>query len=95
MPTADFMCLDGEIVRYPDARIHAFSGVVKYGCSVFEGIRAYWSEAERELFVFRLAEHLERLRFGMKLMRYAEVYPSDYLAACVLRTLRANDLREN
>jgi branched-chain amino acid aminotransferase len=95
MQTADFMCLDGEIVRYPDARIHAFSGIVKYGCGVFEGIRAYWNEAERELFVFRLAEHLERLRFGMKLMRYAEVYPSDYLAACVLRMLRANNLREN
>lgn len=41
MPTAEFMCLDGEIVRYQDARIHAFSGIVKYGCGVFEGIRAY------------------------------------------------------
>jgi branched-chain amino acid aminotransferase len=95
MPTADFMCLDGEIVRYADARIHAFSGVVKYGCGVFEGIRAYWNQAERELFVFRLAEHLERLRFGMKLMRYAEVYPTAYLADCVLTMLRANQLREN
>jgi len=95
MPTADFMCLDGEIVRYQDARIHAFAGVVKYGCGVFEGIRAYWSAAERELFVFRLAEHLERLRFGMKLMRYAEIYPRDYLEDCVLRMLRANELREN
>ena len=95
MPTAEFMCLDGEIVPYRDARIHAFSGVVKYGCGVFEGIRAYWSEAERELFVFRLAEHLERLRFGMKLMRYAEVYPQDYLERCVLAMLRANNLREN
>ena len=64
MPTAEFMCLDGEIVRYQDARIHAFTGVVKYGCGVFEGIRAYWSERERELFVFRLPEHLERMRFG-------------------------------
>ena len=95
MPTADFMCLDGEIVRYQDARIHAFAGVVKYGCGVFEGIRAYWSAAERELFVFRLPEHLERLRFGMRVMRYAEVYPQDYLADCVLRMLRANQLREN
>ena len=95
MPTAEFMCLDGEIVPYRDARIHAFSGVVKYGCGVFEGIRAYWNETERELFVFRLPEHIERLRQGMKLMRYAEVYPSNYLAACVLRMLRANDLREN
>ena len=95
MPTAEFMCLDGDIVRYQDARIHAFAGVVKYGCGVFEGIRAYWSAAERELFVFRLPEHLERLRFGMRLMRYAEIYPPDHLADCVLRLLRANELREN
>jgi len=95
MPTAAFMCLDGEIVPYADARIHAFAGVVKYGCGVFEGIRAYWSEPADELFVFRLPEHLERLRFGMKLMRYAEIYSQDYLADCVLRMLRANELREN
>jgi hypothetical protein len=62
---------------------------------VFEGIRASWSEAEGDLFVFRLAEHLERLRFGMKLMRFAEVYPRDYVADCVLRMLRANQLRDN
>ena len=95
MPTAPFMCLDGEIVPYAEAKIHAFTAVVKYGCGVFEGIRAYWSEARRELFVFRLPEHLERLRFGMKLMRFAQIYPSAYLADCVLRMLRANDLREN
>ena len=56
---------------------------------------AYWSERERELFVFRLPEHLERLRFGMKLMRYARSTPATYLADCVLRMLRANELREN
>jgi branched-chain amino acid aminotransferase len=89
------MCLDGEIVPYAEAKIHAFAGVVKYGCGVFEGIRAYWSEGRRELFVFRLPEHLERLRFGMKLMRFAQIYPSAHLADCVLRMLCANDLREN
>lgn len=35
------------------------------------------------------------MRFGMRLMRYAEIYPQDYLADCVLRMLRANELREN
>ena len=95
MPTAEHMCLDGEIVPYADARIHAFAGVVKYGCGVFEGIRAYWNDAAQELYLFRLPEHLERMRFGMKLMRFAEVYPQEYLADCVLRLLRANQLRAN
>jgi branched-chain amino acid aminotransferase len=94
MPTAKFMCLDGKIVAYAEAHIHAFTGVVKYGCGVFEGLRGYWSEAEQELFVFRLPEHMERMRIGMRLMRYAEVYEHDYLEDCVLRMLRANELRE-
>jgi branched-chain amino acid aminotransferase len=93
MATAELMCLDGEIVPYAEARIHAFAGVVKYGCGVFEGIRAYWNDAAQELYVFRLAAHLERMRFGMKLMRFAEVYSQEYLADCVLRLLRANRLR--
>lgn len=94
MPTAEFMCLDGEIVPYAEARIHAFTGVVKYGCGVFEGLRGYWNDADQELFVFRLAEHLERLRFGMKLMRYAEIYDAAWLEDCIVRMLRANRLRE-
>ena len=88
------MCLDGEIVPYADARIHAFAGVVKYGCGVFEGIRGYWNFGEQELFLFRLPEHLERLRFGMKLMRYAEVYEAAWLQDCIMRMLRANQIRE-
>ena len=93
--TAPFMCLNGEIVAYEDARLHAFSGVVKYGAGVFEGIRAYWSETDRELYVFRLPEHVERMRLGMRVMRFSEVYDAAYLTDCVLRMLRANELREN
>ena len=95
MPTAEFMCQNGEIVAYGDARVHAFSGVVKYGAGVFEGLRGYWSEAENELYVFRLDEHIERLRFGMRMMRFDEVYEAGYLKDCILRMLRANELREN
>lgn len=92
-PTAAKMCLDGRIVDYADCRIHAFSGAVKYGGGVFEGIRAYWNENARELFVFRLGEHLERLRFGMRVARLEPVFDTPFLEKCVLDTLRANDIR--
>ncbi|MBM3600285.1 MAG: branched-chain amino acid transaminase [Alphaproteobacteria bacterium] len=95
MPTCEFMCLNGEIVPYRDAKIHAFSAVVKYGLGVFEGLRAYWNAGRGELYVFRLAEHIERLRFGMKMMRYDKIYDADYLEDCLIRMLRANEIREN
>lgn len=95
MPTAPFMCINGEIVAYEDAKLHAFSGVVKYGAGVFEGLRGYWSESHRELWVFRLHEHLERLRFGMKMLRLDVIYEEEWLADCLMRMLRANELRED
>jgi branched-chain amino acid aminotransferase len=93
MPTAPFMWLDDRVVPYAEAKVHAFAGVVKYGCGVFEGLRGYWDEGRGELFVFRLPEHLERLRFGMKVMRYDRIYEQDFLAGVLLETLRANELR--
>ena len=95
MSTCDFMCLNGEIVPYGDAKIHAFSAVVKYGLGVFEGLRAYWNAEQQQLYVFRLTEHLERLRFGMKVMRYERIFETAFLQDCLLRTLRANTIREN
>jgi len=95
METAPFMCLNGDIVSYDDAQIHAFSNVIKFGAGVFEGIAGYWSADNKELNLFRLPEHLERMRFGMKVMRFDECYSSEYLSECILRMLRANDLHED
>ena len=95
MSTCDFMCLNGDIVPYGEAKIHAFSAVVKYGLGVFEGLRAYWNAERQQLYVFRLSEHLERLRYGMKVMRYERIFDASFLEDCLLRTLRANAIREN
>ncbi|MCX7384229.1 MAG: branched-chain-amino-acid transaminase [Alphaproteobacteria bacterium] len=95
MPTSPFMSLNGRVVPYDQCNIHAFSGVVKYGAGVFEGLRAYWNAEREELFVFRLHEHLERLRFGMKVLRFDTVFEADFMAKSLLDMIRANNLREN
>jgi branched-chain amino acid aminotransferase len=87
------MCLNGQIVAYEDCKVHAFAGGLKYGAGVFEGIRGYWHDGE--LHVFRLAEHLERLRFGMRVMRYDQVFTVEHMSDCILRMLRANEVRQN
>lgn len=82
--------MDGELVAREDAKIHVFSPAVRFGAHVFEGIRGYWNSELEELFVFRLDEHLERLRQGMKVMRYDRIPSVETLAAQVLETIRAN-----
>jgi branched-chain amino acid aminotransferase len=92
---AKYMCMNGEIVAYENCRVHAFSNAVKYGAGLFEGLRGYWNEKDSELYLFRLREHWDRFRYGMRVMQFDRVFDDGYLTDCVLRTVRANDIREN
>ncbi len=93
MTTSRFVYLDGELVPYGEARIHVQSAAVKYGASVFEGLRAYWNPAHEELYVFRLAEHIDRLFGSMRLMRMAHSLTREELTRSVLDVLRKNEVR--
>lgn len=95
MTPSRYLYLNGALVAYPDARIHVQSAAVKYGASVFEGLRAYWNPDQEELYVFRLPEHIERLWGSMKLMRMEHHLTREELAASILGVLRRNAYRED
>lgn len=90
-----YLWFNGERKRWDDATVH----ITELGWStvgaVFEGIRAYWNEAEGELYVFRLKEHLERLQRSMKLVWLPHHYSVDQLTTEIVELLRANDSRED
>ncbi len=48
----EYMWMDGEFVKWEDARIPILTHAIHYGTAVFEGIRAYPSKDN--LGVFRL-----------------------------------------
>jgi branched-chain amino acid aminotransferase len=86
--------LNGRLVPWEDARIHVYSPAVKYGAGVFEGLRGYWNDGQREMFVFRLREHLERLAFGIKVMRFDVTPDLAQLERAVVEVVRANEFRD-
>src|SRR4051812_41331185 len=60
MQTTEKIWMNGSFVAWDDARVHLLTHALHYGTGVFEGIRAY--ETPRGTGVFRLRDHLERLR---------------------------------
>ena len=90
-----FISFNGEIVPFADAKVHVLSPGMKYGAGVFEGIRGYWNAEQGEMYVFRLKEHLDRLQYSMKVMRYDHELGSAQVEAAVLEVVRANELRED
>jgi branched-chain amino acid aminotransferase len=93
--TNRYLYLNGQLVPYADARIHVQSTAVKYGGSVFEGLRAYWNPAHEELYVFRLEEHIDRLFASMRLMRMEHSLTREELTRSILDVLRKNQVRED
>jgi len=71
------------------------SAAVFYATNVFEGLRAYWSEREGEMYGFRLADHFTRLRESMKMMRINVPYSDDDLFEAVRTVVAGNELRED
>ncbi|WP_156928070.1 aminotransferase class IV [Bradyrhizobium sp. Tv2a-2] len=93
MAATTFVYLNGRIVPWHDAKVHVFAPVSKYGIGVFEGIRGYWNEERQQLYLFRVAEHLERYAFSQKAMRFDQGPPSEELAEALVHLCRANAFR--
>lgn len=94
MAHATYAFLNGEIVPFEDAKIHIGSAVFKFGTGVFEGLRGYWNEEQQQMYLFRLSEHMQRLTYSQRFMRFEEIVDADYLAQMTIELIRANALRE-
>src|SRR5207248_10923986 len=56
MENPKYLSMNGEIVPFADAKIHSLTPGVKYGTAVFEGIRGYWNDRRKDMYLFRLEE---------------------------------------
>ncbi|HEY6066399.1 MAG TPA: branched-chain amino acid transaminase [Thermoanaerobaculia bacterium] len=80
--------MNGRLVDFADAKIHAFSHVFHYGSAMFEGIRVYKTRGGTA--AFRLDDHIERLYHSCKVYRMEIPYgPADFKDA-IFETIRAN-----
>jgi len=95
LATSKFALLDGEFVPWADAKIHIRSECVIRGISVFEGLRGYWSNEHKQMFVFRSPEHFRRLEASMKIIRLPLSYSVDVIEQGMLELIRRCELRED
>lgn len=72
-------------------RTHAFL----YGTAVFEGIRAYWNEEEKQLYVFRAPEHYERLHRSGKIMYMENPHTVEEYCEITRELLKKNGYKED
>jgi branched-chain amino acid aminotransferase len=91
--SANYVWLDGRIVKWEDAKIHVLTHALHYGTSIFEGIRAYWTG--KDLLIFRLDDHIDRMFRSAKILGVKVPYTTDEVRRAIIETLRANSFRED
>lgn len=74
------------MVHRDEAGISPFDSVVQGGDGVWEGLRLYQGR------IFRLIEHLDRLRDSAKALAFSEIPSHDEIIYEIRRTLEANDM---
>ena len=94
MAMTKYVFFNGEIVPHDEARVHVGTTAFKFGAAVFEGVRGYWNEQHEQLYLFRMPEHMQRLAYSQRMMRFDEIFQEAYVTEKVLDLIRANDVRE-
>jgi branched-chain amino acid aminotransferase len=80
--------INGRLVHRDEAGVSPFDSAVQNGDAVWEGLRLYDGR------IFRLRQHLHRLRRSAEMLRY-ERFPNDNdIIEQLKRTLSANNMRD-
>lgn len=90
MKPTEYIWMDGEMVPWADANVHILSHGLHYGTGAFEGIRAY--ETPTGTAVFRLTDHMDRLRRSAKAFGIPLKYEVEHLVETAKEVVRVNGL---
>jgi branched-chain amino acid aminotransferase len=80
--------INGHLIHRDDAGISPFDSAVQGGDAVWEGLRLYDGR------VFKLRDHLARLRRSAEALAFVEIPPDEKIVDEIKRTLAANKMRD-
>jgi branched-chain amino acid aminotransferase len=83
--------INGEMVHWDQATVHIMSHSFTRGSAVFEVISFH--QTPNGIAVFRLDEHLKRLRRTIELLSMELLHPAQEIEHGVMETIKANNLR--
>jgi branched-chain amino acid aminotransferase len=93
IPETGWAYHDGAFKPLADANVSIATHALNYGTGIFEGIRAYWSASDEQLYVFRLRDHFLRMADSCRILRIALPGDADELSGLVVELLRRNQVR--
>lgn len=95
MSLPNFVFHKGRIVPYSEVKFGVLMHAMNYGTAVFGGLRAYWNDDEKQLFVFRPQDHFKRFLGSAKLLLMDLSLTRDDLTAGLIELIQTEGYKED
>ena len=93
MPSYAFF--HNEFVPLSEARLGVMTNFFHYGTGVFEGIRGNWNNEKKQLYLFCLKEHYERMHQGCRVLKIDLRYTLDELCRITVELVEKCGFQED
>jgi branched-chain amino acid aminotransferase len=84
-----------QFIPLADAKMSVMTNFIHYGTGVFEGIRGNWNKEQKQVYLFRLKEHYERLLNGCRVLKIKIPYTVDELCKQTVELVARSGLKED
>jgi branched-chain amino acid aminotransferase len=79
---------EGKVVPFEEAKVSVATHAFNYGTAVFGGIRGYWNDEKKKLYLFRPFDHYRRLLNSGRMMNMFIPYDEESLIQLTLDLVR-------
>ncbi len=86
---------DGNVMPVDEATIPVTWISPRMASAVFDGIRAYWNADRKQLYVFRLEDHMARFSQARHVLKMECAWTDEELTEATLEILRINGFQED
>ena len=84
-----------KFVPIEQANVNVMTNFMHYGTGVFEGIRGNWNKQRRQIYLFRLKEHYERMFAGCRILNIDLPHTLDELCALTVTATEKSGFKED
>jgi branched-chain amino acid aminotransferase len=90
-----FVYYQKKIMPIEEAKMGVMTHALHYGTAAFEGIRGNWNTGKKQMYLFRLKEHYERLLKGCRILKIDLGYSVDDLNRITIDVVKTCGFKED
>jgi branched-chain amino acid aminotransferase len=84
-----------QFMPLAEAKVGILTHALHYGTACFEGIRGNWNDEQKQLFLFRVKDHYERMHKGCRILKINPHYSVDEMIQLTVKLVEKSGYHED